>query len=66
MSFDLEKEITNLEEEINEDEMQLNNINKLYNKIPKDIYFKNKKKRKKYKTKDKFINYHIKYYNKNR
>ena len=46
MSFDLEKEITNLEEEINEDEMQLNNINKLYNKIPKDIYFKNKKNEK--------------------
>ena len=51
MSFDLEKEITNLEEEINEDEMQLNNINKLYNKIPKDIYFKNKKNEKNIKQK---------------
>ena len=51
MSFDLEKEITNLEEEINEEEMQLNNINKLYNKIPKDIYFKNKKNEKNIKQK---------------
>ena len=51
MSFDLEKEITNLEEEINEDEMKLNNINKLYNKIPKDIYFKNKKNEKNIKQK---------------
>ena len=51
MLFDLEKEITNLEEEINEDEMQLNNINKLYNKIPKDIYFKNKKNEKNIKQK---------------
>ena len=51
MSFDLEKEITNLEEEINEDEMQLNNINKLYNKIPKDIYLKNKKNEKNIKQK---------------
>ena len=51
MSFDLEKEITNLEEEINEDEMQLNNINKLYNKIPKDIYFKTKKNEKNIKQK---------------
>ena len=51
MSFDLEKEITNLEEEINEDETQLNNINKLYNKIPKNIYFKNKKNEKDIKEK---------------
>ena len=51
MYFDLEKEITNLEEEINEDEMQLNNINKLYNKMPKDIYFKNKKNEKNIKQK---------------
>ena len=38
MSFDLEKEILNLEEEIIEDETQLNNINKLYDKIPKEKF----------------------------
>jgi hypothetical protein len=51
MSFDLEKEILNLEEEINEDETQLNNINKLYNKIPKENLFNNKKSEKNIKDK---------------
>ena len=51
MSFDFEKEITNLEEEIHEDETQLNNINKLYNKIPKENYFKSKKSEKDIKEK---------------
>ena len=51
MSFDFEKEITNLEEEIHEDEAQLNNINKLYNKIPKENYFKSKKSEKDIKEK---------------
>ena len=51
MSFDLEKEILNLEEEINEDETQLNNINKLYDKIPKEKFFNNKNSEKNIKEK---------------
>ena len=51
MSFDLEKEILNLEEEINEDETQLNNINKLYYKIPKEKFFNNKNNEKNIKEK---------------
>ena len=51
MSFDLEKEILNLEEEINEDETQLNNINKLYDKIPKEKFFNNKNNEKNIKEK---------------
>ena len=51
MSFDLEKEILNLEEEINEDETQLNNINKLYYKIPKGKFFNNKNNEKNIKEK---------------
>ena len=51
MSFDLEKEILNLEEEIIEDETQLNNINKLYDKIPKEKFFNNKNSEKNIKEK---------------
>ena len=51
MSFDLEKEILNLEEEINEDETQLNNINKLYDTIPKEKFFNNKNNEKNIKEK---------------
>ena len=51
MSFDLEKEILNLEEEIIEDETQLNNINKLYDKIPKEKFFNNKNNEKNIKEK---------------
>ena len=51
MSFDLEKEILNLEEEIIEDETQLNNINKLYVKIPKEKFFNNKNSEKNIKEK---------------
>ena len=51
MSFDLEKEILNLEEEINDDETQLNNINKLYDKIPKEKFFNNKNSEKNIKEK---------------
>ena len=51
MSFDLEKEILNLEEEIIQDETQLNNINKLYDKIPKEKFFNNKNNEKSIKEK---------------
>ena len=39
MSFDVEKEILNLDKEINEDENQLNSLNILYNKLPKNSLF---------------------------
>ena len=39
MSFDVEKEILNLDKEITEDENQLNSLNILYNKLPKNSLF---------------------------
>ena len=39
MSFDVEKEILNLDKEITEDENQLNSLNILYNKLPKNNLF---------------------------
>ena len=39
MSFDIEKEILNLDKEITEDENQLNSLNILYNKLPKNSIF---------------------------
>ena len=39
MSFDIEKEILNLDKEITEDENQLNSLNILYNKLPKNSLF---------------------------
>ena len=39
MSFDMEKEILNLDKEITEDENQLNSLNILYNKLPKNSLF---------------------------
>lgn len=39
MSFDIEKEILNLDKEITEDENQLNSLNILYNKLPKNNLF---------------------------
>ena len=52
MSFDLEKEIGILEEDIKEEEIQLNDINKLYNQIPKN----NLKKEKNIKSRIKSLN----------
>ena len=52
MSFDLEKEIGILEEDIKEDETQLKDINKLYNQIPKN----NLKKEKNIKSRIKSLN----------
>ena len=43
MSFDLEKEILELDKEINVEDNQLNDLNKLYNQFPKDNYINNKK-----------------------
>ena len=43
MSFDLDKEILELDKEINVEENQLNDLNKLYNQFPKDNYINNKK-----------------------
>ena len=43
MSFDLDKEILELDKEINVEDNQLNDLNKLYNQFPKDNYINNKK-----------------------
>ena len=43
MSFDLDKEILELDKEINVEENQLNDLNKLYNQFQKDNYINNKK-----------------------
>ena len=44
MSLDIEKEILNLDEEINNEENQLNELNKLYNQIPQNNFIINKDK----------------------
>ena len=43
MSFDLDKEILELDKEINVEDNQLNDLNKLYNQFPKNNYINNKK-----------------------
>ena len=42
MSFDIDKEILELDKEINVEENQLNDLNKIYNQIPQDNFSKNK------------------------
>ena len=44
MSFNLEEKISELENDLIEEENQLNNLNKLYNQIPKENHFNNPKK----------------------
>ena len=42
MSFDIDKEILELDKEINEEENHLNDLNKIYNQIPQNNFIKNK------------------------
>ena len=56
MSFDLDKEILELDKEINVEDNQLNDLNKLYNQFPKNNYINNKKREKNIKDTLKSLN----------
>ena len=56
MSFDIDKEILELDKEINEEENHLNDLNKIYNQIPQNNFIKNKKGEKNIKETIKSLN----------